>query len=187
MNSYKKTIISTAAGALAVAAFIAWNKKRNESLVQENDVVEPFSLIKYLGKWYEIARINYNSDEEIIDSTAEFQLHDDGSLRLIYKGYNPEKQKWQRSKGKAKVAGKYDVGLLKVSFLGPFWSYHYVLDITDDYKYALVAGENKSYFRILSRKNDIPEAVALRFLEKANDIGLNIDNIHWMLHSETNI
>lgn len=180
MSKYRKTIISTAAGALAIAAVVAWNKRRNESLVQEYPVVLPFSLIRYLGRWYEIARVNAPSEEKIEDSTADFQLNDDGTLKLIYKCYNVEKERWQRNTGKGKVAANYEEGLLKVSFLGPFWFYHYVLDITDDYKYALIGGENKSYVRILSRKKDIPEEVLNRFFEKINALDICTESIHWI-------
>ena len=75
-------------------------------------------------------------------------------MKVDNKGYNVKKDKWEKSIGKAKSVTKDDVGMLKGSFFGPFYSGYNVIAIDPDYKYALVAGESLKYMWILSREKN---------------------------------
>lgn len=148
--------------------------------------VTNFDKAKYLGKWYEIARLDYKWEKDLNNVTAEYSLNDNGTIKVDNKGYDVKKDKWEESIGKAKFVKKDNVGMLKVSFFGPFYSGYNVVAVDKDYKYALVAGESLKYMWILSRETTIPESVKADFLIKAQEIGYKISDLVWVKHDKTN-
>jgi apolipoprotein D and lipocalin family protein len=148
--------------------------------------VTNFDKAKYLGKWYEIARLDYKWERDLDNVTAEYSLNDNGTIKVDNKGYNVKKDKWEESIGKAKFVKKDNVGMLKVSFFGPFYSGYNVIAVDNDYKYALVAGESLKYMWILSRETTIPESVKADFLIKAREIGYEVSDLVWVKHDKAN-
>ncbi|KAF2516600.1 lipocalin family protein [Flavobacterium foetidum] len=156
-----------------------------KSKIPENAVpVNNFESAKYLGRWYEIARLDYKWERDLDNVTAEYSLNPDGTIKVDNKGYNVKKDKWEESIGKAKFVKKDDIGMLKVSFFGPFYSGYNVVALDQDYKYALVAGESLEYMWILSRETQIPESVKAEFLKKAEEIGYKTSELVWVKHDK---
>lgn|SRR5690606_28843125 len=146
--------------------------------------VTPFDKDRYLGKWYEIARLDFKYEKNLNNTTAEYTLNEDGTIRVDNQGYNTKKDKWQQAIGKAKFVGDENVGMLKVSFFGPFYSGYNVIALDEDYRYALVAGKNLKYLWILSRDTEMPQTVRDRYLKIAEDIGYNTADLLWVEHDK---
>jgi apolipoprotein D and lipocalin family protein len=144
--------------------------------------VKPFDKGKYLGKWYEIARMDFRFERNLNNTTAEYSLNADGTIKVVNRGYNYVEKKWTEAVGKAKFAGNTDIGMLKVSFFGPFYSGYNVIALDKDYKYALVAGENLKYLWILAREKAIPEDVKQNYLGIAKKVGYDISALIWVGH-----
>ncbi len=144
--------------------------------------VSPFDANKYLGKWYETARIDFKYEEDLNNTTAEYSLRDDGAIQVLNRGYNTKKQEWEEAKGKAKFVGTASVARLKVSFFGPFYSGYNVIALDDEYRYALVAGESLDYLWILSRETSIPQSVKEDYLKIARSVGYDTDRLLWVAH-----
>ena len=144
--------------------------------------VKPFNKEKYLGKWYEIARFDFKFERHLNNTTAEYSLNNNGSIRVNNKGYNTQKNEWKQAIGKAKFVGDEHTAMLKVSFFGPFYSGYNVLAIDDNYKYALVAGASLKYLWILSREPSIPEDIKTKYLTLAKKIGFETSNLLWIKH-----
>lgn len=146
--------------------------------------VKPFNKEKYLGKWYEIARIDFKYEKDLNNTTAEYSLNEDGTIRVDNKGYNTKKGEWDQAIGKAKFVGEENIGMLKVSFFGPFYAGYNVIAIDEEYKYALVAGESFDYLWILSRETTIPDEVKNQYLKVATDVGYNTADLLWIAHDQ---
>lgn len=142
--------------------------------------VENFNKTKYLGTWYEIARLDFYFERNLINTTANYSLNEDGSIRVINRGYEPFKKIWKESVGKAKFIDKENVGMLKVSFFGPFYGGYNVVALDSSYQYALVAGEELSYLWILSRQKTIPEQIKKQYLAIAQKIGYKTSDLIWV-------
>jgi apolipoprotein D and lipocalin family protein len=142
--------------------------------------VKHFDKSKYLGTWYEVARLDFYFERNLINTTANYSLNDDGSIKVVNRGYEPFKKVWKESAGKAKFVGPEDVGMLKVSFFGPFYAGYNVIALDSNYQYALVAGENLSYLWILSRQKSIPDSVRKEYLEIAKRIGYKTEDFIWL-------
>ena len=146
--------------------------------------VKPFYKEKYLGKWYEIARLDFIFEKNLNNTTAEYYLRKDGKIKVDNKGYNVKKYKWTQAIGNAKFIGHEDIAMLKVSFFGPFYSGYNVIAIDENYKYALVAGKSTKYLWILSRETTIPENIKKDYLRIAENIGYNIKDLIWVKHDK---
>jgi apolipoprotein D and lipocalin family protein len=142
--------------------------------------VKPFNQQKYLGTWYEIARLDYKYERNLDHVTAEYGLKPNGMISVTNKGFNYKKQTWEESKGKAKPVSDPQEAKLKVSFFGPFYAGYNVIAIDDAYQYALVAGKNTSYLWLLSRGKTMPEEVKTDFLKQARAIGYDTDKLVWV-------
>ncbi|OQA90957.1 MAG: Outer membrane lipoprotein Blc precursor [Elusimicrobia bacterium ADurb.Bin231] len=146
--------------------------------------VKPFHKEKYLGKWYEIARKDFKYERNLSNTTAEYSLNDDGSVKVDNQGYHTIKGKWAQAIGKAKFIGEEDIAKLKVSFFGPFYSGYNVIAIDDEYRYALVAGKSLKYLWILSREIHIPVEIKDKYLKIAENIGYNTADLIWVEHNK---
>ena len=140
--------------------------------------VSGFELERYLGKWYEIARLDHRFERGLIDITAEYSLRDDGGVRVINRGYNVEYQEWDSAEGKAYFVGRSDIGRLKVSFFGPFYGGYNIIALDkDNYSYAMVAGPDRSYLWILSRTPTLDKEIVERLVAQAKDLGFPVDQL----------
>lgn len=148
--------------------------------------VKPFDKEKYLGKWYEIARIDFKYERDLNNTTAEYSINANGTIKVDNKGYDTIKGKWEQAIGKAKFVGKDDIAMLKVSFFGPFYSGYNVIAIDPEYRYALVAGKNHKYLWILSREPGIPDEIKNTYIKIAEGFGYNPSDLIWIEHNKQN-
>ena len=146
--------------------------------------VTSFDKEKYLGKWYEFARFDFKFEKNLNNTTAEYSLNENGTIKVVNRGYNTVNNQWQQSIGKAKFVKNDSIAMLKVSFFGPFYGGYNVLAIDADYKYALVAGGSLKYLWILSRETSIPEETKVKYLEIAENIGFETSNLLWIVHDK---
>jgi len=148
--------------------------------------VEPisgFELDRYLGKWYEIARLDHSFERGLNRVTADYSLRDDGGLKVINRGYNPDKNEWKEAIGKAYFVETPDIGEVKVSFFGPFYGGYNILALDKaSYQYALVAGPNRSYLWILARSPNLDALLVEQLVRKAQQMGFPVDDLIYVTH-----
>lgn len=177
----KKTVkaVALSASALAVAGgAAAWILSRRKTIPEGVKAVSPFDLDRYLGKWYEIARFDYRFERGLSHATAKYSRKEDGSIKVVNKG---RKKSGKKTKvvGRAVPAGPENTGMLKVSFFGPFYAGYNVIAIDPQYQYALVAGQSRDYLWILSREKTIPDDVRESYLQKARELGFEVEKLVW--------
>ena len=140
--------------------------------------VAGFDLDRYLGTWYEIARLDHAFERNLTHVSAEYTRSPDGTVRVTNRGYNPEKGEWRSIEGRAKFIGKDDIGSLKVSFFGPFYGgYHVIALDRENYRYAVVAGPSRSYLWILSRSKTMDEALYQTLVSQADTLGFDTSTL----------
>ena len=168
------------AGALMVVAGTSLILHSCRTIPRGVSAVDNFDKEKYLGKWFEIARLDYLFEKHLNNVTAEYSLENNGTIKVVNRGYNFKKQKQEKSVGKAKFADADTVGKLKVSFFGPFYAGYNVIAIDEAYKYALVAGKNHKYLWLLSREKTMPENIKQEYLSIAKKAGYHVDDLVWV-------
>jgi apolipoprotein D and lipocalin family protein len=145
--------------------------------------VTGFELDRYLGTWYEIARLDHRFERGLTDVTANYSLRDDGGVRVVNRGFDSKKEQWDEAVGKAYLVESADVGQLKVSFFGPFYGGYNILELdSENYQHALVAGPDRSYLWILARSPDLPESIVQSLVKKARSLDFPVDDLIYVSH-----
>lgn len=145
--------------------------------------VQPFDVQRYLGTWYEIARLDHRFERGLSHVTAEYSLRADGGVKVVNKGYSQKDGTWDTAEGKAYFVNDKNTGFLKVSFWGPFYSSYVIFDLDKNYQYALISGEDKDYFWILSRQPTIEKTVLDKLIEKAGTLGFDTQKLIRVEHT----
>ena len=145
-----------------------------------------FDLDRYLGTWYEVARLDHSFERGMSHVTANYSMRDDGGVSVVNRGYKITKGEWDEATGKAYFVGDADIGQLKVSFFGPFYGAYNILELDkDNYQYALVAGPDRSYLWILARSPQLDQNVMSALVNKARSLGFPTDELIYVDHAES--
>ena len=147
--------------------------------------VENFKIENYLGKWYEIARLDHRFERGLTQVTAQYSLREDGGVNVVNRGYSASTNEWKTAKGKAYFVDDPDKGFLKVSFFGPFYGSYIVFELDHEkYQYALVTGPDKTYLWILARKPDIAQGAKDFLVAKAASLGFDTSKLIFVDHDQ---
>src|SRR5690606_3205958 len=145
--------------------------------------VNNFELDRYLGTWYEIARLDHSFERGLTRIQTEYSLRDDGGVRVLNKGYSVEKQAWQEAEGKAYFVESPDQGYLKVSFFGPFYGSYVVFGLDqENYQYAFVSGPDTTYLWLLARTPQVAPEVLDAFKQAARERGFDTEQLIYVAH-----
>tara|TARA_B110000503_G_scaffold1730_2_gene2330 strand:+ start:3421 stop:3978 length:558 start_codon:yes stop_codon:yes gene_type:complete len=140
--------------------------------------VTGFDSNRYLGKWYEIARLDHSFEEGLDRVTAEYSLREDGGLNVINRGFHAGENKWDEAQGKAYFVNGPEEGYLKVSFFGPFYGSYVIFELDEkDYQYAFVSGPDTSYLWLLSRTPTVAPDLVERFIARAFSLGFDTSTL----------
>lgn len=146
--------------------------------------VKDFSLDRYLGKWYEVARLDHSFERGLSAVTAEYSLRDDGGVRVINSGLSTESGQRSEAEGRAYFVEDADQGYLKVSFFGPFFGSYIIFELdTEGYEYAFVVGNNTDYLWLLARTPVVTDELMTRFIEQSKALGFATDKLIFVQHS----
>jgi apolipoprotein D and lipocalin family protein len=150
------------------------------------DGIQPvtgFPAERYLGTWYEIARLDHGFERGMSRVTAEYRKRDDGGLEVINRGWLAERKAWKEARGKAYFVQSPDIGYLKVSFFGPFYGSYVVFELDkQDYRHALVAGPDRSYLWLLARSPTLDTATRDRLVARAAAAGFDTSKLIFVDH-----
>ncbi|MGL5360019.1 MAG: lipocalin family protein [Shewanella sp.] len=140
--------------------------------------VKDFNLERYLGTWYEIARLDHSFERGLTHVSAEYRLKDDGGVMVINRGFSAQKQAWQEAEGKAYFVNEATEGYLKVSFFGPFYGSYVVFGLDhEQYQYAFISGPNTDYLWLLAKTPTVAPEVIEQFVTMAKAKGFDTQSL----------
>lgn len=146
------------------------------SLPEDIEPVTGFDSDRYLGTWYEIARLDHSFERGLTNVRAEYSRNNDGSIKVINRGYNAEDENWEEADGRAVFVEDENTGHLKVSFFGPFYASYVVFELDkEEYSFAYVTGYNRDYLWFLSRTPEVSEEALESFRERATEEGFDLE------------
>lgn len=145
--------------------------------------IKEFELDRYLGKWYEIARLDHSFERGLSNITADYSLRDDGGVKVINSGFSQEDNEWKLAEGKAYFVDKTDIGHLKVSFFGPFYGSYVIFELDKKgYQHAFVSGPSTSYLWLLSRTPQVDQEIIERFKKRSREFGFDTSKLIYVTH-----
>jgi apolipoprotein D and lipocalin family protein len=148
--------------------------------------VSEFDGGRYMGKWYEIARLDHSFERNLSNVSAMYTAKENGEISVLNQGYNEKSGNWKQIEGKARFINNESVGSLKVSFFGPFYGGYHVIELDRvNYSYAMVSGPSLSYLWILSRTTELDEAIYSRLVNAAAELGFDTAKLIWVKHDRT--
>ena len=151
------------------------------SVPQGIEPVNNFELPRYLGKWYEIARYDHSFESGLEQVTAEYSMQQDGGVKVVNRGFNPQNQQWKEAVGQAYFVQNSDVGHLKVSFFGPFYASYVIFELDQQaYQYALITGPDRDYLWILARSAQLDDKLKERLLTIIKQAGFDPAPLIWV-------
>ena len=140
--------------------------------------VADLDITRYLGTWYEIARLDHSFEKDLVNVTAQYSLRDDGGIDVTNRGFLAQEKRWKEAQGKAYFVEEQEIGYLKVSFFGPFYGSYVIFELDQkDYQYAFVSGPDTSYLWLLARTPQVDQALIARFIEKAGEAGFDTQSL----------
>jgi len=145
--------------------------------------VDNFKLENYLGKWYEIARLDHSFERGLSRVTADYSLRDDGGVKVLNRGFSAKDGAWKEAEGRAYFVKDADQGYLKVSFFGPFYGSYIIFELDhENYQYSMVSGPDKSYLWILARNPTLGETIKNDLIDKAAALGFETNKLIFVSH-----
>jgi len=141
-------------------------------------VVSSVDLTRYVGKWYEIARLPTFFERKLKCASATYTLRPDGRITVLNAGnYIDDPKKSTSTTGVAWVPDKNSPAKLKVQFFWPFSGDYWIMYLDKDYRYVLVGDPDVKYLWILSRDKTMDDATYNMLLQKAVDNGYSVETI----------
>jgi len=154
-------------GSLAVLAPLALWGMGKRSSDPPLEVVPKVDLERYMGTWYEIARFPHRFEKGCVAAKATYALQKNGTVDVLNqcrldRSDGPVKT----ARGIARVVDATTRAKLKVTFFWPFYGDYWIIDLGDDYDYAVVGHPGRKYLWILSRTPIMDDALYGRLLER---------------------
>ena len=139
--------------------------------------VRNFDSKRYLGTWYEIARLPHRFERDLDFVSADYSEQGDGTIRVVNRGQRDGKER--EAVGKAHFKGASDVGELRVSFFGPFYGDYRIVELAPDYSSAIVTSSTKNYLWILSRTPQLSKETLEKYLAQIRDWGFDVSALEY--------
>lgn len=159
--------------------FIAWACNAQINMI-DHSVVPQLDIERYLGTWYEIARYDHKFERGLVGVKAHYSMCKDGKIKVVNSGYKGTLDgKYSEAIGKAKIPNLQVPAKLKVSFFLFFYGDYYVMELDDDYQWAVIGSSRDKYLWILARTPqmdpDIYDNLIQRLISRGYDTSQLID------------
>lgn len=143
------------------------------------DTVSHVDVNRYMGKWYEIASFPAWFQQDCTGTTATYSLNPDGTVNVFNRCFKKALDGSEdNAEGSAYVVDSKTNAKLKVSFFWPFYGDYWIIDLADDYSYAVVGHPNRKYLWILSRTPYLSKQIYDTLLLKIQQKGFDISKLN---------
>ena len=171
MNLFRRIRTPRMVAGAAVALFLAGGCG---ALYPPLDVVAKVELDRYAGRWYEIARYPNSFERGCVGVTADYTPRDDGRIDVVNTCFELSLDGPSRDiRGSARVVDETTNAKLKVSFFWPFEGDYWIIDLAEDYSYAVVGSPNRQFLWILSRTPAMDEGLYQQILDTLPERGFD--------------
>lgn len=159
---------------ILLGLMLSLNACKSQTSTIDKTVVRNVDIEKYLGTWYEIARFDHRFERGLVGVTANYSMRDDGLIKVVNSGYkgslNGPKSE---AIGKAKIPDANNPSKLKVAFFWFFYADYFILELDENYQWAVIGSKSDDYLWILSRTPQIETSLYDNLIQKISKRGYN--------------
>lgn len=139
--------------------------------------VASVDLDRYAGRWYEIYRLPNSFEDAACDAvSADYALRGDGLIQVVNTCVRGDGEV-ERSRGVARVVDAASRARLEVSFFRPFWGAYWIVALSEDYRWALIAEPAGKYLWLLARTPQLDSAEEAQLLQRVAALGYPTDRL----------
>lgn len=170
--------------ALGLAGACAFATVAEAARPRPLQTVPRVDLARYVGNWYEIASYPQRFQKGCTGTVATYSIRDDGMIEVLNRcSRDSLNGRMTVAKGKARVVDKATNARLKVTFFWPFWGDYWIIDLGENYEYAVVGHPSRKYLWILSRTPAMAPAVYEGILERLRGQGYDTGRLRVTLQA----
>jgi len=151
---------------------------KSQNSMIDKTVVKEFDINQYLGTWYEIARFDHRFERGLVGVTANYSIRNDGKIKVINSGFKQTLDgKKSEATGKAKIPDPGTPSKLKVSFFWFFYGDYFILELDQNYQWAVVGSSSDNYLWILSRSPQMDEILFQQIVANLVKRGYDVNKL----------
>jgi apolipoprotein D and lipocalin family protein len=150
---------------------------------QDLQTVPFVDLQKYAGLWYDISHLPVSFMKGCECTTAEYTITKKGYVKVVNRCRKGSSGKWSSIKGKAFVVPNSGNAKLKVQFFWPFKGNYWIIDLADDYSYAVVGDKSRKYLWILSRTPQMEKKIYDEIVLSTGNKSFPVDQLEFSKQS----
>ena len=159
---------------------------RQAIAVKPIQAVPAVDMNRFVGTWHEIATIPQPFEKDCYAADTEYSLRDDGQLDVLSRCTTggpggPE----ITAHGLARILDRSSNSKLEQTFSGPFWSDRSIIDLGDEYEFAVVGNARRDSLSVLSRSAQLDGFTYLRILGRAAKQGFDVSRLRRTPQSES--
>lgn len=139
-------------------------------------VVKDFDASRYMGVWYEIARLPQWFERDLDEVTATYSF-EGGKLRVVNRGVRDGKEVVATAVGR--FAGPSDEGAFRISFFRPFYGDYRIVWLSPEYDLALVTSSDRSSLWLLSRDKALDASRRDELIDLARGWGFDTERLEY--------
>jgi apolipoprotein D and lipocalin family protein len=137
-------------------------------------------LDRYLGRWYEIARLPNGFEKDCEGVTADYAWRGDGLIEVVNTcRVGSTDGPVKTAIGRARIVDRESNARLEVSFFGPFWGDYWILHLAEDYSVSLVGEPSGRFLWILARTPKISDAARTAALNRLREYGYDVSRLYF--------
>lgn len=158
-----------------------WNQSCSQRSINK-ETVQTLDLQRYMGKWFEIARLDHRYEHNLVGATIEYRSLPNGDIEVINSGYwGNFSGEYKRVRGIAKIMDPREPGKLKVRFFLRFYAEYNIMEVDEkDYQYALIGSETSDYLWLISRTPQLSKEIIHHLVTKAKQRGYDTSMLKWV-------
>jgi len=142
-----------------------------------NKPVVKVDLNKFSGKWYSLSSIPTMFDKDTKETTTNYTLNKDGYYNVVTIAKKGEDNEVKTYKSKLFPDKDDNAAQMKAQFIWPIKVDYWVIDIADDYSYAVVGHPDFKFLFIMSRKPTMPQGEFDKIVAKCKAMGYPVDKL----------
>ncbi|MBK8489436.1 MAG: lipocalin family protein [Saprospirales bacterium] len=145
---------------------------------QQLQTVPSVDLEKFAGTWYEISAFPIGPEKNCRCVTATYGTTDKGYVTVLNRCVRNGKE--TSIEGKAFVKDSQTNSKLAVQFFWPFRGKYWIIELDENYQYAVIGHPNRNYLWILNRSPKIDPVLYADLVQRAKAKGFDVERIRWM-------